>query len=641
MKFPEIDPLCLNILLKLLMKKALFKPTSKIGENFEISKFQEMILKKIHFFYKTYIRHLKKLNNINDNSRVYELIKKDVEEYNLKKDKDRYALNKENLSDSQFEDIDIKNLMIVDFFRTLGGRNPFLKSSLQSEKMELYLNNEKDDEDARMNVEVVETKEENLMEDYLTFNELSLKDKVDILLFFCNYALTFSGRAVFFHEELTKDPKDPVNSHLNYKRVKPLGQDREENSYYSLLCNKDCRVYKETEDYGVQMVVKNYEELEKFISKLEESNDHPSTRELIKNIKDNLLLFKENSEEEAKRDGNFLRKQQAIEKAKKLSSIKQGTGEIEKYTNNDYLLMNISDHVITRHQLNQITRSSIQNQGMMLNSQVKEIKQNVVTEDDRKKIKIEKEKLERQIRLEKRNRILERQYKYENESLNESSEKILDRNYLRSKRDSRSVRNSQRNKDHVSLQNNRISKTKKKLGDESEEEFISDSYSRNSNSENLHLESDREDDENYIQTENNYNPNSDEPNDIILEGNLIYRYCNNQIELDGQWYMSTEQSTREKLSYLFQKTNEFLDCKIKNEEILESSDGKDFSIKICCANVFECITINRQQIFEKVLEFLSGEFAGYFMYYGKTIEDRVDITLELEDSLVRINGKIF
>ena len=178
------------------MKKALFKPTSKIGENFEISKFQEMILKKIHFFYKTYIRHLKKLNNINDNSRVYELIKKDVEEYNLKKDKDRYALNKENLSDSQFEDIDIKNLMIVDFFRSLGGRNPFLKSSLQSEKMELYLNNEKDDEDARMNVEVVETKEENLMEDYLTFNELSLKDKVDILLFFCNYALTFSGRAL-------------------------------------------------------------------------------------------------------------------------------------------------------------------------------------------------------------------------------------------------------------------------------------------------------------------------------------------------------------------------------------------------------------------------------------------------------------
>jgi hypothetical protein len=622
------------------MKKALFKPTSKIGENFEISKFQEMILKKIHFFYKTYIRHLKKINNINDNSRVYELIKKDVEEYNIKKDKDRYALNTENLSDNQFEDMDIKNLMIVDFFRSLGGRNPFLKSSMQTEKMEMYLNNEKEDEDAgnKVNVEVVESKEENLMEDYLTFNELSLKDKVDILLFFCNYALTFSGRASFFHEEITKDAKDPANSHLNYKRIKPLGKDNEENTYYALLCNKDCRVYKETEDYGVQVVVKNYEELEKFISKLEETNDHPLTKELIKNIKDNLLLFKENSEEEAKRDANFLRKQQAFEKAKKLSSIKQGSSEIEKYTNNDYFLMNISDHVITRHQLNQITRSSIQNQGMM-NSQVKENKPNVVTEDERKKIKIEKEKIERQKRLEKRNRILERQYQFENESLNESIEKNLDKDYLRSKRDRGGVRNSHRHKDQNYNQNNRNLKPRKKRGDESEEEFLSDSFSRNSHSqENLHLESDREDDENYMQMENNFNPNPGEPNDIILEGNLIYRYSNNQIELDGQWYMSTDQGTREKLSYLFQKTSEYLDCQIKNDEILESNDGKDFSIKICCANVFECITINKQQIFEKVLEFLSGEFAGYFMYYGKTIEDRADISLELEDSLVRING---
>jgi hypothetical protein len=625
------------------MKKALFKPTSKIGENFEISKFQEMILKKIHFFYKTYIRHLKKINNINDNSRVYELIKKDVEEYNLKKDKDRYALNTENLSDNQFEDMDIKNLMIVDFFRSLGGRNPFLKSSMQTEKMELYLNNEKEDEDAgnKINVEVVESKEENLMEDYLTFNELSLKDKVDILLFFCNYALTFSGRASFFHEEITKDAKDPANSHLNYKRIKLLGKDNEENTYYALLCNKDCRVYKETEDYGVQVVVKNYEELEKFISKLEETNDHPLTKELIKSIKDNLLLFKENSEEEAKRDANFLRKQQAFEKAKKLSSIKQGSSEIEKYTNNDYFLMNISDHVITRHQLNQITRSSIQNQGMM-NSLVKESKPNVVTEDERKKIKIEKEKIERQKRLEKRNRILERQYQFENESLNESVEKNLDKDYLKSKRDRGGVRNSHRHKDQNSNQNNRNLKPRKKRGDESEEEFLSDSFSRNSHSqENLHLESDREDDENYIQMENNFNPNPGEPNDIILEGNLIYRYSNNQIELDGQWYMSTDQGTREKLSYLFQKTSEYLDCQIKNDEILESNDGKDFAIKICCANVFECITINKQQIFEKVLEFLSGEFAGYFMYYGKTIEDRADISLELEDSLVRINGKNF
>ena len=288
--------------------------------------------------------------------------------------------------------MDIKNLMIVDFFRSLGGRNPFLKSSMQGEKMDMYLKGgeEKEDEgkiiDKDQEVDTKDQKEENYIQDYLTFNELSLKDKIDILLFFCNYALTFSGRAAYFHEELSKDPKDPINSHVNYKRVKPLGKDNQDNTYYALLCNKDCRVYKETEDYGISLVVKNYEELEKFITKLEPIEE-ATTKELVRNIKDNLLIFKENSEEESKRDANFQRKQQAHEKAKKLSTIRQ-TSEIEKYNNNDYFLMNISDHVITRHQLNQITRSSIaHNQGSNL---PKESKLNQVTEDDRKRIKIEK-----------------------------------------------------------------------------------------------------------------------------------------------------------------------------------------------------------------------------------------------------------
>jgi hypothetical protein len=612
------------------MKKALFKPTSKIGENFEVAKFQEMMLKKIHFFYKSYIRHLKKLNGVNDNSKVYELIKKDVEEYRETKDKDRYALNVENLSDNQYEDMDIKNLMIVDFFRSLGGRNPFLKSSMQGEKMDMYLNGGEEKEDEGKIIEKVQEvdnkdqkdqKEENYIQDYLTFNELSLKDKIDILLFFCNYALTFSGRAAYFHEELSKDPKDPVNSHVNYKRVKPLGKDNEDNLYYALLCNKDCRVYKETEDYGVSLVVKNYEELEKFISKLEHIEE-ATTKELVRNIKDNLLIFKENSEEESKRDANFQRKQQAHEKAKKLSTIRQSS-EIEKYNNNDYFLMNISDHVITRHQLNQITRSSIaHNQGTNL---PKESKVNQVTEDDRKRIKIEKEKLERQRRLEKRNKLVERQF-YDNESIESEKMNDRDREYLKNKRD-RSRRHQEHLKNNIRRRNR---------GESSEDEYISSGSIKSLTNEIVHLDSELDEEEN-LNEEINY-LNSDEPNDIILEGNLIYRYGNNQVELDGVWYMSTDQNTREKLSFLFQKTNEYLDSSIKSEEILDPINNRDFNIKICCANVLECITINKLNLFERVLHFLSGEFAGYFMYYGKTIEDRANLSLVLEDSLVRVNG---
>ena len=109
-----------------------------------------------------------------------------------------------------------------------------------------------------------------------------------------SYALTFSGRAPLFKEELDKVPTETqLSPQENIRRVKPIGRDFEYNSYIIVFMNKDCRLYKETDLKTIELIVKNYEELEIFISKYENSKNQ-NELSLIKNIKDNLLKFKEN-----------------------------------------------------------------------------------------------------------------------------------------------------------------------------------------------------------------------------------------------------------------------------------------------------------------------------------------------------------
>jgi len=132
------------------MKKALFKPNSKVFENFEFSKLQEMLLKKINYFYKTYIRYLKRIYELTDNNKIYEIIKKDVTEFNQKTEK--YNLTSGNLDEKDYDDLDLKNSMIVEFFRNLSGRNPFLKNTIQVDNMENYLNMDDDNKDQIHNI---------------------------------------------------------------------------------------------------------------------------------------------------------------------------------------------------------------------------------------------------------------------------------------------------------------------------------------------------------------------------------------------------------------------------------------------------------------------------------------------------------
>ncbi len=188
----------------------------------------------------------------------------------------------------------------------------------------------------------------------------------------------------------------------------------------------------------------------------------------------------------------------------------------------------------------------------------------------------------------------------------------------------------------------------------SESEFISGSISRERSS-HVELGSDREENGENIENQNREFNDRNSGNDIILEGNLIYRYLSNQIELEGNWFMSQDQVVKERLSYLLLKNNEFNECLVNCDEDEEISENDEYEnkennkqtessyhnmkIKICSANLYECILINKAKIFNSVLEFLDCEYAGYFMYYGKTIEDRFSLNFELQDSLVKIDGE--
>ena len=172
----DIEPLCINILSKLLMKKENMR-TSKLNkeqnksttnlieapsnnnsnlnneqknplnninvipkeknafsEN-EINKLNGILFKKINFFYKTYIRYLRRIYNMTDLSNIFEIIKTDID--NFKNRADPFSLTKDNLNDKCYNDLDIKTMLIVNFFRELGGNNPLhtISSQIMMEKM--------------------------------------------------------------------------------------------------------------------------------------------------------------------------------------------------------------------------------------------------------------------------------------------------------------------------------------------------------------------------------------------------------------------------------------------------------------------------------------------------------------------------
>ena len=162
--------------------------------------------------------------------------------------------------------------------------------------------------------------------------------------------------------------------------------------------------------------------------------------------------------------------------------------------------------------------------------------------------------------------------------------------------------------------------------------------------------SDINDDDDSFTNINHYPPQTDcaQSEDVIMEGNFLYRYALDQIELDGTWSISSTY-TKEKFSYLFMKKTIPIQIPISKNEIdftnpsseygtYLSLDKDKFILNLCTGNIFEVLLIPNQLLFNSILSFLSGEYHGFFVYYGKTIEDKFNLSFFFEDNQVRVTG---
>ena len=194
---------------------------------------------------------------------------------------------------------------------------------------------------------------------------------------------------------------------------------------------------------------------------------------------------------------------------------------------------------------------------------------------------------------------------------------------------------------NIAGRSKRIIKKSKRVMSMSSDEFTESSISRKIEEEIVN---------------NNFQEDAEKSSDVVMQGSILYRYELDQIELEGLWSISDD-VTKESFSYLHLKDRQSLLCSVRISEIdfsgLDNSEysqnildkyasksREEYILNICSANLYESLLIPYSKIFSSVLNYLSGEYHGFFLYYNKTIEDRFDINFTLEDNQVRINGTI-
>ena len=683
----DIDPLCCNVLSKLLQKKEQHRPTKQNKEkdkdgNFTESnnnlvekssnnitqkdkeinnaifnqenliQLNEELLKKINYFYKIYIRYLKKIYNVTESSKLLDMIKEDTEIYNSTKyENDFYSFTKFNLSNKYYDDCDIKTELIVKLFRDLNGEHP-LRNINTSQELEILMSNkdnEKNNQNYQSTTEIIDINNNSVISEenntgVKTFESLKTKQKVILLMFFCNYCMSFSGRQPLYLEEIMSNTEE---NFVDNKKILPLFFDKNSYNYYIFPLNKDCRIYKEKieswqvsksikESFDIR--IKNYSELEKL---LEEEKD----QNIVKILKDKLLEFKANDEEEQKKINANMKKEEIYLKAKKLREMNKNCSEVEKYKNTDYLLMSMSNHMMTRRQLNQITQLSQVSTRNKFNSLILKEKPKELTEEEKHQMKVEKEKLEREKRMEKRNQRYEKMQREKEYELNhpEEAQKLLNKKKNREKERKKNKKRHSWSDEESEYEDNEFEEELLENYDNSDSEKKTKKKRGNGSLKNIVLSDDDEDiGENMYQpkkkkakninnesTDNLQQDSNENKSEIINDGYLIYRYSSNQIELDGNWYVANDPSWKERISYLFSGSQ-------KTKEIKLNIENTDININMCSANLVECIQLDI--LFQNCLEFLNGDYTGYFIYYSKTIEERFNINLDIQDSLVKISG---
>lgn len=115
-----------------------------------------------------------------------------------------------------------------------------------------------------------------------------------------------------------------------------------------------------------------------------------------------------------------------------------------------------------------------------------------------------------------------------------------------------------------------------------------------------------------------------------ISGVIVYRYTNDQIEIEGDW-SNPDTGIHQPLSYLLLKKDSILfpiyrysidytdyNSNFQSEKYIKNDY---YLFNISSSNITEILLIPNPSLLKQILIYLTGQYTGYYMYQEKTIED--------------------
>jgi hypothetical protein len=144
-------------------------------------------------------------------------------------------------------------------------------------------------------------------------------------------------------------------------------------------------------------------------------------------------------------------------------------------------------------------------------------------------------------------------------------------------------------------------------------------------------------------TDNNTGEFANHSNNDNNDCNLINEIIDNNNQNQNITQINKNDNENEtNWTNLAKKVNETFE-NIEPEKIKCEDDNnknkfpKIFNLTINSSNIHEIILIPHKHIFNTVLKYLSGEYHGYFLYFGKTIEDKFILDMNLIEYIINEN----
>jgi len=311
---------------------------------------------------------------------------------NLMEDVIKYKGDKRPIKQFWFSDyteLNMENLQFVKFFTQFDGKNPLCPEQTGVPMVE-------------HNTIESANQEQNLISK--KFHEIPCNDRLRILYYFClsralqgdkeiqqNINNAQTPASIENQKEQNATPTENTNKAV--KRAMPLGADKDGNEYFYFEENKDGKLYKiksksmRISESKISECMNAYENTRKFLDTLTKSENTEDLK-LKESLESKISEMEMRDKETQAREQTRVRKLQSLNRSKKAISNAQRQ-YADSYKTDVPLINFISNNVMTRTQLQNLKNRFTK----------------PVTHEDLVKEKYERQKLERQRRLERRQKV--------------------------------------------------------------------------------------------------------------------------------------------------------------------------------------------------------------------------------------------